>query len=125
MYADKITDSMQRTMDETDRRRLKQINYNEEHQIVPTALRKSHEAIMGQSSVVKIRSSQDYYVEKEDVDVAADPVVSYMSKDDLSKLLNTTRKKMEAAAREMDFMEAARLRDEMFSLEKLVREKVS
>jgi excinuclease ABC subunit B len=81
---------------------------------------------MGQSSVVKIRQTEmDYYVEKDEVDVAADPVVGYMSREQLEKMLVTTRRNMEKAARELDFMEAARLRDEMFGLEKLIKEKSS
>lgn len=123
MYADTITESMRKTIDETTRRREKQLQYNEEHNITPTALTKSHADIMGQSSVVKIRKGGDaYYVEKEITDVAADPVVRYMSKEELNKLLIATRRKMETAAKDLDFMEAARLRDEMFSLEKMVKE---
>ncbi len=126
MYADKITDSMAKTIDETNRRREKQLKYNEDNNMVPTALLKSHSDIMSQSSVAKIRSGGDnYYVEKENTDIAADPVVQYMSKDELNKLLAATRKKMEVAAKDLDFMEAARLRDEMFSLEKLVKEKTA
>ncbi len=123
MYADKITESMRKTIDETTRRREKQLQYNEEHNLVPTALVKSHADIMGQSSVAKIRSrGEDYYVEKEVSDIAADPVVKYMSKEELSKLLSATKKKMEVAAKDLDFIEAARLRDEMFTLEKMVKE---
>jgi excinuclease ABC subunit B len=80
---------------------------------------------MGQTSVVKIREgANNYYVEKETADIAADPVVHYMTKEELNKLLTTTRKQMEVAAKELDFMEAARLRDEMFSLEKILKEKI-
>jgi excinuclease ABC subunit B len=124
MYADKITDSMRKTIDETDRRRIKQMEYNAEHGLTPQSLSKSRADIMGQSSVVRVRQTEmDYYVEKNEVDVAADPVVGYMSREQLEKTLITTRKNMEKAARELDFMEAARLRDEMFGLEKLIKEK--
>ncbi len=124
MYADKVTESMRKTIEETARRREKQIKYNEDHNLVPMALSKSKSDIMGQSSVVKIRQSeQNYYVENTEPQVAADPVVAYMSSEQLQKLLNTTRKNMEKAAKELDFMEAARLRDEMFAIEKLIRDK--
>jgi excinuclease ABC subunit B len=124
MYADKVTESMRKTIDETARRREKQIKYNEDHNLVPMALSKSKSDIMGQSSVVKIRQSEEnYYVENTEPQVAADPVVAYMSSEQLQKLLNTTRKNMEKAAKELDFMEAARLRDEMFAIEKLIRDK--
>ncbi|MBL7915763.1 MAG: excinuclease ABC subunit UvrB [Bacteroidia bacterium] len=124
MYADKVTESMRKTIDETARRREKQIKYNEDHNLVPMALSKSKSDIMGQSSVVKIRQSEEnYYVENTEPQVAADPVVAYMSSEQLQKLLNTTRKNMEKAAKELDFMEAARLRDEMFAIEKLIKDK--
>jgi excinuclease ABC subunit B len=124
MYADKVTESMRKTIEETNRRREKQLKYNEEHGMVPTALSKSKSDIMGQSSVVKIRQSEsNAYVETESNDVAADPVVSYMNKEQLIKLQTETRKKMERAAKELDFMEAARLRDEMFSIDKLIEKK--
>lgn len=121
MYADKITDSMRRTMDETERRRQKQIAYNLDNGLVPTALNKSKESIMGQTTVIvdskgKLTRS---YVETETINYAADPVVQYMSKEELQKAITRTRKAMDAAAKEFDFAEAARLRDEMFALEKL------
>lgn len=88
------------------------------------ALGKSKSDIIGQSSVVKIRQSEPAaYIEKNEISVAADPVVGYMSKEQLEKLLSTTRKNMEKAAKELDFMEAARLRDEMFAIENMIRNK--
>jgi excinuclease ABC subunit B len=125
MYADKITDSMQRTIDETERRRQKQIAYNLENGLVPTALNKSKESIMGQTTVIvdskgKLTRS---YVETETINYAADPVVQYMSKEELQKAITRTRKAMDTAAKEFDFAEAARLRDEMFALEKLFASK--
>ncbi|MBK9048262.1 MAG: excinuclease ABC subunit UvrB [Bacteroidetes bacterium] len=124
MYADKVTESMRKTIEETARRREKQIKYNEDNNLVPMALSKSKSDIMGQSSVVKIRQSeQNFYVENTEPQVAADPVVAYMDKGQLEKLLATTRKSMEKAAKELDFMEAARLRDEMFAIEKMIRDK--
>jgi excinuclease ABC subunit B len=121
MYADKITDSMKRTIDETERRRQKQIAYNLENGMVPTSLNKSKESIMGQTTVIvdskgKLARS---YVENETINYAADPVVQYMSKEELQKAITRTRKAMDVAAKEFDFAEAARLRDEMFALEKL------
>lgn len=125
MYADKITQSMQRTMDETERRRQKQIAYNLEHGLVPTALNKSRESILGQTTVVVNNNGklERAYVENEVINYAADPVVQYMSKEELQKAITKTRKAMEAAAKEFNFAEAARLRDEMFALEKLFKEK--
>lgn len=124
MYADKITDSMQRTIDATDRKREKQLQYNQENNITPEQIKKSVEAIHGQTSVAdsRIKASQAY-VEKENVDIAADPVVQYMSKEQLQKAMNNSRRQMEKAAKTLDFVEAARLRDELFALEKLFKEK--
>ncbi|MFL5762999.1 MAG: excinuclease ABC subunit UvrB [Bacteroidia bacterium] len=125
MYADKITDSMRRTIDETERRRQKQIAYNIENGLVPTALNKSKKSILDQTTVIvdsKGNLSRPY-VETEVINYAADPVVQYMSKEELQKAINKTRKAMETAAKEFDFAEAARLRDEMFALEKLFSNK--
>ncbi|MCW3085356.1 MAG: excinuclease subunit [Bacteroidetes bacterium] len=125
MYADKITDSMKRTIDETERRRKKQIAYNLEHGLVPTALNKSRASIMGQTTVV-VDAKGDLarpYIENEQINYAADPVVQYMSKEELQKAITRTRKAMEVAAKAFDFAEAARLRDEMFALEKLFADK--
>ncbi len=115
MYADTITGSMEKAIDETRRRRSIQIAYNMEHGITPRTILKSKEAIMGQTSVADVKGKRAY-VEPERVDVAADPVVAYMSKPQLQKLLQETQKKMEQAAKEMDFLEAARFRDEYLQL---------
>jgi excinuclease ABC subunit B len=125
MYADKVTDSMQRTMNETERRRQKQIAYNFEHGLVPTALNKSKASILGQTTVVVNNKGklERAYVENEVINYAADPVVQYMSKEELQKAITKTRKAMDAAAKEFNFAEAARLRDEMFALEKLLNNK--
>ncbi len=124
MYADKITDSMQRTIDETNRKREKQLKYNQENNITPEQIRKSVEAIHGQTSVADSRAKVvNAYIEQEQVDIAADPVVQYMSREQLQKAMNNTRRQMEKAAKSLDFIEAARLRDELFSLEKLFKEK--
>jgi excinuclease ABC subunit B len=121
MYADKITDSMRRTIDETNRRREKQIAYNTAHGITPKTVRKNTEEILKQTSVADAsEGSQEmrYYVEPEELNVAADPVVQYMSKDQLKKAVDETQKRMQKAAKDLDFIEAARLRDELFALQK-------
>ena len=121
MYADEITDSMQKTIDETDRRREKQLKYNEEHNITPTPLVKSTDSIMTQTSVAGKKAEQDRaYVEQTEQSVAADPVVQYMGKEQIEKAIRKTKKKMEEAVKELDFIEAARLRDELFDLQDLL-----
>jgi excinuclease ABC subunit B len=124
MYADKITDSMRVTMEETDRRRDKQIAYNTEHGITPTTVGKSREEIIEQTSVMDFKDGvQKAYVEDEMITLAADPIVQYMTKADLKKSVENTKKEMLAAAKNMDFLLAAKLRDEMFALEKMMEEK--
>jgi excinuclease ABC subunit B len=126
MYADKITDSMQITMDETDRRRDIQIKYNTEHGITPLTVGKSREEIIEQTSVVDFKGGvQQAYIETTVTSLAADPIVQYMTKPDLKKSIENTKKEMLAAAKNMDFLLAAKLRDEMFSLEKMMEEKFS
>jgi excinuclease ABC subunit B len=126
MYADKITDSMQLTMDETNRRREKQVNYNLEHGITPKTVGKSREAIIEQTSVMDfIGGVQKAYVEADSISMAADPIVQYMTKPDLKKAIENTRKEMVTAAKDMDFLLAAKLRDEKFALEKLMEERFS
>lgn len=125
MYADKITGSMQRTIDETERRRQKQIAYNIDNGLIPTALNKTKESIMGQTTVIVDAKGKlsHAYIENETINYAADPVVQYMSKEELQKAITRTRKAMDVAAKAFDFAEAARLRDEMFALEKLFSSK--
>ena len=124
MYADRTTVSMQRAIDETRRRRAIQQAYNEEHGITPTTVKKSKEAIMNQTSVADSRKQKkNYYAESESISVAADPVVAYMGKEGLEKMIQKTQKSMEKAAKELDFIEAARLRDELAELKELLRKK--
>jgi len=114
MYADKITDSMQMAIDETKRRRALQMAYNEEHDITPKTVIKSRDKIMGQTKVADSKKNAKIYTEPMpgEASMAADPVVQYLSKDKLEKLIAQTQKQMEKAAKELNFMEAARLRDE-------------
>lgn len=125
MYADKMTNSMQRTIDETSRRRAIQIQHNEDHGMVPTPLNKSKERILESTKVAdgdpaKRHVKYDY---SDQQPLAADPVVQYMSLEQLEKSILYTRKQMEKAAKELDFVEAARLRDELFALEAFKKDK--
>lgn len=124
MYADKITESMQSAIDETRRRRSLQIAYNEEHGITPTTVIKSRDKIMGQTKVADSKRNAKVYAEPMpgEAQIAADPVVQYLSKDKLEKLIAQTQKQMEKAAKELNFMEAARLRDEWQGLKKRLEE---
>jgi excinuclease ABC subunit B len=125
MYADKMTESMRVAIEETNRRRDTQMAYNTEHGITPITITRSKEAIMGQTKVAdsKKGSNKKYYVESNETSIAADPVVAYLDKDKLGKLIEQTKRKMEKAAKDLDFMEAAKLRDEMVELEKLHKSK--
>ena len=121
MYADKITDSMKRMMSETNRRREKQILYNVTNNITPTQIVKSTHDIMGQTAVADGKSHHPVpYYEHENIDVAADPVIQYLSKEKLQKLINRNRKAMEEAVKELNFLESARLREEL----KILQEKL-
>jgi excinuclease ABC subunit B len=124
MYADKITDSMQRTIDETNRKREKQAAYNVANNITPTQIFKSTDSIMGQTTVANsLGKAPKPYIENTGIDIAADPVVNYMSVDQLQKLISETRRSMEKAAKELDFYEAARLRDEMIAYKDLLEKR--
>jgi len=120
MYADKITKSMQRTIEETDRRREKQLAYNEKHGITPKAIIKSTDAIMGQTSVVDAQLKEKAYAESLETSIAADPVVQYMNRDAILKTIEKNKKEMQKAVKVLDFIEAARLRDENRELDKLL-----
>ncbi|PQJ11075.1 excinuclease ABC subunit B [Flavipsychrobacter stenotrophus] len=120
-YADKITDSMQRTIDETSRRRDKQIQNNIEKGITPTTVKKSIQEIMGQTSVLEIKGYDEnnkYAIADELISIAAEEEVEYKTAAQLDKQIGKIKKEMEKAAKELDFMEAARLRDLLFKLQK-------
>ena len=132
MYADRITESMQKTIDETNRRREKQLAYNEENHITPKAIQKAKSSVLVsnaesqqtqpakplQAAPVPQAYSDEY---REHIDVAADPVVKYMSKEQLQKAIERTRKQMVEAAKKMEFIEAAQYRDELVKLEDLLQ----
>lgn len=124
MYADKITNSMQITIDETNRRREKQLQYNEEHGITPKQIVKAQKSILG-ASVGRKAEPKPYYVEPDKADIAADPVVKLMNVDALEKAIAKAKKSMEAAAKQLNFIEAAQYRDEMLSLQKILDSKRS
>jgi excinuclease ABC subunit B len=120
-YADNMTNSMQRTIDETDRRREKQIKYNIEHNITPTTVIKSKEEVFKQTSVLDIKGYDEnnkYAQHDELLPIAAEDEVEYKTIAQLDKLITQTKKAMDKAAKDLDFMEAARLRDKMFALQK-------
>lgn len=124
MYADNITESMRAAIDETDRRRKVQFDYNLLHGITPTTIIRSKDSIQGLSKAAdNKKNTQRYYLENEEATLAADPVVAYLSKDELVKMSERTRKAMEKAAKELEFMEAAKLRDEYQAIQNLIKEK--
>jgi len=118
MYADKITESMRRTIEETERRRLVQMKYNEEHGITPQTSIRSTESVFDHKDKSALeRVTNPYQRRENEMSIAADPVMQYMSADGVKKAIENTKTQMLKAAKEMDFMEAARLRDEMNQLE--------
>ncbi|MBD0254386.1 MAG: excinuclease ABC subunit UvrB [Cytophagales bacterium] len=124
MYADRVTGSMREAIDETDRRRAIQMEYNVAHGITPKTVLKSRESIMQQTKVADSRrEAKPYYVEDDTQTLAADPVVSYMTREELEKQISLTQKSMEKAAKDLDFMQAARLRDELADLKRMLRER--
>lgn len=124
MYADKITDSMKKTIDETNRRREKQLKYNEEHHITPRQIIKGKNLSVFDSMDAKKRLREEKaYIEPEIPNIAADPIVQYMSKAQMEKSIDHTRKLMKDAAKKLDFIQAAQYRDEMLKMEDLMKEK--
>lgn len=124
MYADTVTESMQQAIDETNRRRKIQQDYNLANNITPQTIIRSKDSILSQTAVADSKkSAKKFYVENEEKSLAADPVVAFMGKEELSKLAEQTKKEMEKAAKELEFMEAARLRDEYLALLKMIEER--
>ena len=125
-YADKMTDSMQKTIDETLRRREKQIKYNIKHNITPTTVSKSTEQIMAQGSVLDVKGydpSKAYALNNDEtLSIAAEDEEEYLTIPKMEKKISSTKRQMEKAAKDLDFMEAAKLRDEMFRLKKVLEE---
>jgi excinuclease ABC subunit B len=122
-YADKITDSMRRTMDETSRRRAIQQSFNEENGITPRTVARTREEILKSSSILDIRGKSKMYVETEELSMAADPITDYMSREQFDKLISQTEKKMKEAAKELDFISAAQFRDELFAMKKKFKDR--
>lgn len=116
-YADKMTDSMQRTIDETNRRRSIQLAYNEEHGITPRTVGKTREEILAQHSILDIRGKKPY-IEPEKPELAADPLINYLSREQLEAMITETEKLMKQAAKELDFLTAAQHRDTIAALKK-------
>ncbi len=122
MYADKITESMQLTIDDTNRRREKQIAYNQSNNITPKALNKAKKSILGNTQMTEGKKTKAY-TEPEMLSLVADPVIQYMSKPELEKTIEHTRKAMLQAAKKMEFIEAAQYRDELVRLEDMLKHK--
>ncbi len=126
MYADKMTGSMQYAIDETNRRRDIQIAYNKKHGIVPVNIKKSKEDIWNKKTILDIRGvEKQAYIEPDSLDIAADPLLQYMNRDQLEKLIEETGRKMRKAAKELDFITAAQYRDEIAALKKKLKESIN
>ena len=124
MYADRITESMQKTIDETNRRREKQLAYNEAHGITPKQIQKAFNTpLLGAASEDDNRKVSKAYVEPAQINVAADPIIQYMTKPQMEKAIERARKQMQEAAKKLEFIEAAQYRDELLKLEEILKER--
>ncbi len=121
-YADTVTDAMQQTIDETNRRRSIQMAYNEEHGIVPKTTKRSREEILAKKTILDIRGNQQRaYIEPEAPSLAADPVLEYLDRDKIEKMIDDAERKMKKAAKELDFISAAQYRDELYALKEKLK----
>jgi excinuclease ABC subunit B len=126
MYADRITDSMKKTIDETNRRREKQLAYNEANGITPKQIKKAYSNALLSATAEKEEVNSKVskaYIEPEKLNIAADPIVQYMTKPQMEKAIERTRKQMQEAAKKLEFIEAAQYRDELLRLEDILRER--
>jgi excinuclease ABC subunit B len=126
MYADRITDSMKKTIDETNRRREKQLAYNEANGITPKQIKKAYSNALLSATAEKEEVNSKVskaYIEPEKANIAADPIVQYMTKPQMEKAIERTRKQMQEAAKKLEFIEAAQYRDELLRLEDLLKER--
>ena len=126
MYADRITDSMKKTIDETNRRREKQLAYNEANGITPKQIKKAYSNALLSATAEKEEVNSKVskaYIEPEKANIAADPIVQYMTKPQMEKAIERTRKQMQEAAKKLEFIEAAQYRDELLRLEDILRER--
>jgi excinuclease ABC subunit B len=126
MYADKVTNSMQKTIDETLRRRDKQMEYNIKNGITPTQIIKNTQSILGQTAVADSKKySNKVYYDKEEINIAADPLVAYMNPEQIKKMIDSSKKNMENAVKELDFIAAARFRDEISQYKTLLESRLN